>query len=410
MCMMLSANVGGSSIPQRIPKQEVLPLCEAQKAMKKNLLLLGLLVILLFLTVGCNKQAPTEFGNIYHIDLATVVVLRGSYQEMGEQYGKLLNDEIVKLDIPSMLLAVSLPETDPCNPEMYTKSKQESMVPANVKDFLQGIGEGAPDVTYDEVLSSNVMSSLVLKAGCSSLAICGSRAANDKLVFGRNFDLFPLATANTSDCAVITVMHPADGTQSIINFGYAGLPGSVSISINEAGILGGINFSPSTDMSCEFMPLPLTLWTGLQRYETVQEVIDYLVEIPRAGGTNLQLADPAASTALSLELSANHYAVRYPEEDILIATNYYVDSTMQSYQMAALGVARYERLLELVDEHPQPISAKDVKAFMHATGVLQRGATVQTQVYDPVANKIYFWLYGWSDYIELDIGYLLNLE
>ncbi|MFC1926095.1 C45 family autoproteolytic acyltransferase/hydrolase [Chloroflexota bacterium] len=378
--------------------------------MKKTLLLLMLLVILLFPTVGCTKESPTEFGNIYQIDSATVVVLRGSYREMGEQYGRLLNDQIVKLDIHGMLLAMSLPETDPCNLEMYTKSKQESMVPANIRDFLQGIGEGAPGVTYDEVLYCNVISSLFFKAGCSALAVCGSRAANEELVFGRNFDLFPLANTNATDCAVITVMHPDDGTQSTINFGYAGLPGAVSLSINDEGMLGGINFSPSTDMSCDFMPLPLTLWRGLQQYETLQEVMDYLLETPRAGGTNLQLADPATGTALSLELSANHHAVRYPEEDILIATNYYVDSTMESYQMAALGVERYARLVDLVDEHPQPLSTDDVKAFLHASGVFQRGGTVQTQVYDPVADKIHFWLYGWSDYIELDTGDLFNLK
>jgi hypothetical protein len=83
------------------------------------------------------------------------------------------------------------------------------------------------------------MKSIFDASRCSSLAVNGPFTENGNTVIGRNYDWLP-EFAEIADTLVLTVLHPADGSNTVASFNWSGCL-YMTTGLNSAGVYLGLN-------------------------------------------------------------------------------------------------------------------------------------------------------------------------
>lgn len=213
------------------------------KTRKSTVLLAAAAVVAGFvLAMGisaCKKSSDTtttEGGEghlLQHGTGITILVLKGSYYEMGTHYGRLMKDSLHKWAnyyntvwkdsnkavydfVTSRILEVGN--------NLYLSDK--------IKDFLDGmvITSLLPKkdiyrldqcLAFDYLFSSHIP--LPFGGACTFAGAYGSATANGHTFVMRNLDLQrPLAVRNYN--SVITIMHPSNGDHKVATLGFVGFP------------------------------------------------------------------------------------------------------------------------------------------------------------------------------------------
>lgn len=177
-------------------------------------------------------------GSLYKIGKLDLVVLNGSYKEMGRQYGHMAKDKIIAardgwkkvfiesgtLSFESILEVIGMP--------VYTSA------PKTLKDFYEGIAE-TTDLRLTEVVIMDNWIPLTLlgrRAGCSSLVAWGSKTPDGTAYMGRNLDFPGFARDLITEYGVITVMNPVGGDFGLAGIGIAGTISAFNDMINSEGL------------------------------------------------------------------------------------------------------------------------------------------------------------------------------
>jgi hypothetical protein len=253
-------------------------------------------VIVLLLVAGCTTQTgmtgtatpppgiSTDNGlklvasdgnaHLYSAGNISVIRLKGSYREMGQQYGRLMAKEIPKMydtvvaqiGQPGFVFGVAT-EDDLVNYSMA----QYAYYPQQYKEVVEGIAEtsGVPVshiVVIDQLVpdyssypqtelseaqlvalfsgskdvifgNASATTSTVNAAShhCSSVIAWGNYTGNGPLVMGRNFD-FGKAFRNFDPYLSVIVYNPDDGSVPTAVIGWPGSVGGIE-AFNEAGLV-----------------------------------------------------------------------------------------------------------------------------------------------------------------------------
>jgi predicted choloylglycine hydrolase len=238
------------------------------------------------------------------------IELTGSYYDMGQQYGRLLEQ------------AGFTPQ--PASPEKRQFVREcEPVVQEHTPellDELQGIADAGD---WDAELTKAIPLALGYEPGCSVVAVSGDNTVDGIPLFGRNYDFF----RSFDDFSELYHTHPEDRLASI---GCSDHWIGRHDGINEAGVAIGHTFVPNRGIQPGIM-FAVATRAVLDTCRTVSDAVAFLEQIPHARNTNFLIADREGDIAI-VEASPEAVTTTYPTDGFGAATNHFVSESMAVYE------------------------------------------------------------------------------
>ena len=347
-------------------------------------------LILVFFVSGCKMYtAYTEIVNLQqenyfhedkqgqprleYYDGIPILHLYGSSNEMGKQYGTIMQKQLESVEV----IAMGLFSYKKVQSYLELAKEAEPHVPAYILDFIRGMSD-ASGVDYYSLLALNV----VPKTTCSVLAVWGDATADGNLLMGRNAD-YNFKRVNRA-LGLIVVKHPEEGYSTVAS-SFLGMAGAFT-GMNEKGVSYGnmlVHNGFEDDVITDGLPIQLLMQTAGERFSTAREMNDWLVEQQHMIPINVMCADK--DEAIVAELGQHNYAIREGSEGVLASTNYFFSSGM--FKEPELDDARFANLMLTAKKYYGEFNLEHLKEAMHAAR--QPRENLQCVLFEPAAMKMH---------------------
>lgn len=181
-----------------------------------------------------------ENGSKIRKGIINIIDLRGTWREMGRQYGALMSAELG--DMYERGVMAKLVGEDGVDIEQMKTRAQKFFAnyPFKFKEIIRGMAETS-GLSMDQLLLVNALELIAGEAcfsHCTGIAVWGDYVSGP-LVYGRNYDYMPWFS-EFSDNLVVAVYHPADGSLAVATMGFAGEIYAVN-GMNEKGLFLELN-------------------------------------------------------------------------------------------------------------------------------------------------------------------------
>lgn len=286
-----------------------------------------------------------------------VVHLRGTWFEMGRQYGSIMKGPMRRvLDFAGKRATEAsdrflLPRGIPCGIDFLDR-------------FFAGVSAGS-GLTMAELVRINgvevAYGNDLLKlfgeeaAGkCSALALFGVKTKGGRMLFGRNYDWLP-SFAELG--MVLTVFHPAD---SELQFAVLNYPGCfyLTTGMNSAGVFIELNSGmfASSETKPEALHNAWSLWHVLTKACSTGQAVAVLNSLDSHNAYIIGIADPVKSVSFEWGCRKSCALTAPDSIGILAMTNHFVQPGWRNLPAASGGrissTARRQALLHLASEIP----------------------------------------------------------
>lgn len=307
------------------------------------------------LTPDLVHVASFEGGERFQAGDYPVIVLTGSYREMGRQYGGLMKAE---LNEEYAFLLDTLTKRGFTQEEIREAGQEiTALYPQRVKEIFLGMAETS-GLTPDDiaVLYYGAIFQLIAKppvpVSCSYLAAWGDYTKDGSVVVSRNWDLDDAVMPFTK-WYVLTVYRPTDGSNSIATWSPAGMRPETFM--NSKGLFIADDNSGLDDTAPETRPEFIT--------EFFRFMLDYSDLIGLDAGIRgtspdvawiVDVAGPDGSYVY--EKTTNRTLVR-TGDGVIAAANHFVDPSWNLPAPPAHSLNRYNNLLRQAEEAKGSIDA-----------------------------------------------------
>ncbi len=311
-----------------------------------------------------TQIASFEGGERYSAGSYPVVVLSGTYREMGRQYGSLMKDE---------LLAVYDIVTEDAIKKGHTIEELRNdavsgceLQPERMKEIYAGMAETSGLTVEDiEVIYYGIIFYLTQGSSCSFLAAWGDYTPDGTLVVSRNWDLTDSVLV-FDPYNVLVVYNPSDGSNGVATFGPAGvrpetLMNSKGLFIadnNGADSGSSLLMNDRPDLVSEFFRLMLD-------YSTLEQ-LDAGVMTTR---TNIAWIVNTAGPEEAYSYEETVWDVKRRDGNGMIAaTNHFVDPEWHFAGLpAGHSTLRYDNLVSLAEKSKGMIDASKMMEIRDTT-------------------------------------------
>ncbi len=185
----------------------------------------------------------SDKGKLYALNGVKMLVLSGTFSEMGRQYGALLGNEISGLyetAIEKSFIKNGLFSLEELN--LFAASIFKTL-PMRQKELIRGMSSASGLKQEKIVLAANIVTVQILarkKFGgntnaCTSVAVWGKYTNDEKTLTARNYDFPVIFRELAKDYAVIIVFKPSDGSNAVAGIGFAGTVSFID-ALNDKGI------------------------------------------------------------------------------------------------------------------------------------------------------------------------------
>ena len=277
-----------------------------------------------------TKIAEFEGGRLYKQNAVHIVVLNGTFHEMGRQYGHLLKEQInwhfdeLKKDF-FVTPAGNNPVDQPAplmNHEELTKLFMAGFynaLPYAHKQMIKGAAETSGLTLEDMVFMDNMLQAVLYSAGiggggCTSAAVWGKASADGRLYTGRNHDFGHAWRERLGKIGVVRITNPANSDISVAALTRAGQVTSGIDLMNSKGLY--IEFNNADNIRPLSLPTKMRgtdnlAFSLLSDYQSVAE-LDIVVPSMKSNDALLMMAaDP--TQAKYFEMSPNLSVRNEPE-------------------------------------------------------------------------------------------------
>lgn len=334
--------------------------------------------------------------------------LRGTWFEMGRQYGALMSAELH--DVSAFVDRIMAAGPDNAASAEVICAVQVRQMPVNIRRFFAGTAETA-GLDLQQLYRANAVEYIAGLPQCSALAAWDAYAEGP-LVFGRNYDYGAIFLELNQDVAV-TVFHPADGSPAVAIIGYAGEIYTVN-GINEAGIFLELNNgTPSTRMQ------PLTtrisgttcLFDALFKADTL-DYLDLFFETARCSDSyTINAADSREARSYEWCPTGVLRGDAVMPRGLLASTNHYVNPDwpfpLPSDETSWDSVTRRRNLLALGEARKGRIDPESMMAILDIR-LEDGGVTDDLTVYQltviPERRRLWIKITGASGWTEIDLA------
>ncbi len=363
-----------------------------------------------------------ETGRKFYCGNIPVAELRGSWFQMGRQYGALFRDELVKV--------LRFAEK---NPEGFSRIGQLGRTGISglkrYDELYCGMAETS-GLTLDQLrivcsveliwldrLSGNLR--LVFDGGrCTSLAVWGDSTPDRKVLFGRNYDWLPVFE-EILDTLALTVFHPADGANAVAMFNWAGCL-YLTTGMNENGLFLELNSGVFADAGLESGRIHNTwlLWEFLLGSNDFSALQECFATCRSAASYLIGAADPGHAEVF--EWHTRELPKLAPHEDgLLAAANHFTSPGWINTPLAescgeASSVRRRSNLLARAREYLEqnrkigPVEMTGILDASVAEGGAKVAGTLFQIVAAPAEQIWYVKLKGQAEWTEIPLMNLLK--
>ncbi|MDV2482643.1 peptidase M1 [Methanoculleus sp. Wushi-C6] len=312
---------------------------------------------------GLKQVATFGNGTRYEAGPYHVVVLSGTYREMGRQYGALMKDE---LQAEYAMLRTHFRASGYTEAEIGEFARGATALQAKrMKEIRAGIAETS-DLSVEEVdiLYEGPIVYLVTygaKAGCSFVAVWGNYTPDGSVVLSRNYDL-PDVFSLFHPYYTLAVYNPTDGSNGVATFGPAGARPETLM--NSAGLFIADDNAVDSGSTLEIAGRP----------DLVGEFFRLMLDYSDMEGLDAGIMTTRADCAWIVNAAGPDVAYSYEETvydvrrregpGVIAAANHFVDP---SWRLAAPpaehSTTRYENLLRLAEKNKGSIDGERMAAL-----------------------------------------------
>lgn len=394
----------------------------SRRTLACGIVVLAVLVAASGFSVHCGAHEVERFegGTVHKTDADAywVLTLKGTWREMGRQYGGLVGDELRQFfaEISDDLARRGMPLDE----QFGNAKSMAATFSSNLNELLSGMAESS-GLSEDEVLVLNagvcMLSTVVLggepPSACSGLAVWDEYTPGGALVFGRNWDIERESLRPYMKYLSVVVFNPDSGNA----FANVHPLGNVYLEtgMNEKGLFIELNNGAYSDPS--YMEgaenTVSVLVTALNQCSTIDEASEYLLQAPADLSYIIQIAD--AKECVSVERATFTARVRKTEQQgILAAYNSFVPPYPEGWAGKIADPRpeqidpRYSNLIKLAD-HDRFRGKLDVQGMKELMDIEVRdgGATHRGTVFQVVAGpeELTLWIRAldYSDWQQVNL-------
>lgn len=335
-----------------------------------------------------TEVAEFEGGQLYKQNALHLVVLNGTYYEMGRQYGQLLKDEIhwhfneLKNDF-LVRTAGNNPVDKPAPLLSYEELKQKFMPgyyraqPYSQKLMIQGASETAGLSIEEMVFIDHMLQVVIMSAGisgCTSAAVWGKASKDGRLYTGRNHDFGKAWRDRLGRIGVMRVMNPTGSDISVAAATRVGQLNTAIDLMNSKGLY--IEFNNADNIRPGSLPTNMRAIDD-QSYSLVvdyQSVAELNVVVPNLKSSDALLmlaADP--TEARYFELSP-YFSVRTEPEFLdgqltsrgnhALHPSWNMDADSDPERSIAFSKMRRSNFVKYLSEDPSTNDDAKMRAFL----------------------------------------------
>jgi hypothetical protein len=341
-----------------------------------------------------------------------VVDLRGSWREMGRQYGHLMKKELEEVLVFLDIIIESKEGNSAIAQSII--NKQTMQTPYRICEFFEGAAETS-GLTVEQLQTVNAVERIAGLPQCSVAMAWGDYAASD-LVIGRNYD-YADSFGLLKDAIAVTVYHPADGALATATVGYIGEIYVVN-GINEKGIFLELNNGrPSASIKSPDMRVTGTtmLFESLFEADELSDMDLFFNTVNCSSSYIINVADENEGQSFEwCPVGVKHGGADLPE-GLLVSTNYFVNPdwlfAVPSDENSWSALTRRKNLINLCEEQKGKLDESTMMELIDKTtdeGGAKNGMTVYQLVVVPKSKSLWLQITGGSSWTPIDLESFLN--
>jgi hypothetical protein len=328
-----------------------------------------------------------EFGNF------TLLDLRGTWREMGRQYGALASGALrgmYERAIEGKLLGdggKSRETIDAAAKEFH------SNYPYKLKEVLTGISETG-GLEFGKILLLNAVEALIAdelwsQAHCSGIAVWGEYSSGS-LIYGRNYDYLNWFR-ELGEYLTIAVFHPADGSLAVATVGYPGEIYAVT-GINERGIFLEMNNGEPSGGALQYrnrVPAVAELFMFLLDSPDLDQLESFFHSTRSNFAYVVGTADDQTSRCFEWPVFDVKRRLSIRRPGLMVATNHFTEPSWglpkPDDEKFFRTRERRQNLLNLAEHFKGSIDVAKMKKILD-TRIEDLGATTDSTVYQVIAE------------------------
>jgi hypothetical protein len=400
----------------------------------------SLLIFLLLLLVICatdgqsavrSKSNPAksissfESGKLYSSGKGEghfkILVLKGSWREMGRQYGYLLKREMNEFyQTASTHIRMGYDQKKTMSESIYNGSNKE------IKEFITGMAETSGSSLERQKITCCLTYLIFWEsrnpAGCSSMSAWGEYTGGRSLVIGRNWDYgdpFP----SFKKFIVVVVYNPTGSPKSVADVNFVtSLPGFALTALNSSGLYIDSHagwLSDPTVVKDKANPWSNTPKESIFNSTSINELEKGLLDRANrpAMGVIFNVADVNECRVYE---EATYDAKMRRGDGLMVSTNHFIDPSWTGLPDVPFGVTggffsqeRMANLRNLGERYKGSIDARRMMEIFDKS-LYEGGATHMYTVFQVVTvpNEKIMWVKapGFSQWDKIDLKPYFNLN
>jgi len=393
-----------------------------------------IVLIILFLTAaGCLNAQPIlesaragpissfEGGKHYRSGKFNLLVLQGSYRQMGRQYGHLLSNELKSLYKNAVVDYFQRQKGLSAGVMKRAAISLYRFYPQRFKDIIIGMAETS-GLSLEEQMMLNALEHYGSMAGCSGIIAWGEYTGNKPLLVGRNYDWFDKYAEFAQNLTVAVFNTDSGIPNAIITF-----PGVIyaTTGLNAEGVMLQLNNglpSGGTLKYADRVPAIVNLLAALNDYGTLDQLDAFFNSTRTDFAFIINTADRVRG--ISYEWAPFDHRRRKAEtEGLLVVTNHFTDPSWGIIMQDNAGfetTRRRENLLALGQKNKGSINVKRMKEILDipmnrdgatwpVDGSIKTAYRTTYQVIiEPASLRIWLKVPGYQDWTEFELRSLFR--
>jgi len=387
----------------------------------KNILIFLGVFLIIFSVSSWGKSEETnlklissfEGGNLYQAGPVDILELRGSYHQMGRQYGKLLKEKLPKY-YQIAIKETFIEEVGLSFESMIAYAKMIfDSYPKRFQDIIYGMAETS-EMELEKLIAMNSIVCLPElsqnELHCSGIAVWGEYTEDGGLVFGRNFD-YPKYFKKFNKFITVVIYNPEDANPTA-TFGYPCQIETIH-GINKHGLFLEINdgtLSGGEIIGKSGIP-PLIMNLAFLLDSSNMRQIDAAISSYRASSAIiLNVADKngACSYECSIWDTRKNSGER---QGLLVSTNHFLEPSWNIPKSEGghwKSITRRRNLLALCQKYKGQLNARKMIEILDMPlekgGATREYWTIQQLVVIPEELKVWIKVLGFTDWVSLDLS------
>lgn len=358
-------------------------------------------VLALLLAVSCGRE-----GRVCIDGDVPVIELRGSWYQMGRQYGKVAKGYIE--DVLSYLDEKIGPDADRQAAADSIADKLFSTYPDYLTDFFNGVSVTS-GLSLERLKLCNAAEYVEGVFLCSAMAVWDDYGAG-KLVFGRNYDA--VSYPEIARDLVVTVFHPS-GEEPAAIVGYAGELYCVN-GFNASGIFVELNNgmpSAGAEIHWELCASTTNLFNLLFGARSLDDVDDFFNNTRSFASFIIGVADKDEARSYEWCYDGVRRGDNMTDAGLMVSTNHYVHNSWEyplpSDENSWDSITRRRNILDRAQEFKGSIGIEKMKEIM-GTPIAEGGPMHINTRYQIVAvpedMTLHIKVRGQSEWSEINLS------